>query len=81
MEELAVVVDSNGVVVRLPREVLFRVRVDACCKRCFRKANGVDCDRRGSCFGRLGGDELVQRARNGCESKLLDNVRHGGSER
>lgn len=42
MEELAVVVDSHGVVVRLPREVLFRVRVDACCKRCFRKANVVD---------------------------------------
>lgn len=33
IEELAVVVDSHGVVIRLPWEVLFGVRVDAGGKR------------------------------------------------
>jgi len=40
--ELAVVVDSHGVVVRLSWEVLFGVRVDACCKRCVWEVNVVD---------------------------------------
>ena len=44
MEELAVVVHSHGVVVSLPREILFGVRVDACCKRRVWEANVVDCN-------------------------------------
>lgn len=79
--ELAVVVDSHGVVVHLPWEALFGVGVDACSKRRLWEVDLVHCDRLGGGFGRLGGDELVQRARDGREAKLLDNVRHDGPEK
>lgn len=39
---LAVVVHSHGVVVSLPRQVLFGVRVDACCKSSLWEVDVVD---------------------------------------
>lgn len=40
--DLAVVVDSHGVVIRLPREVLFGIRVDAYRKSSLWEVNVVD---------------------------------------
>lgn len=44
-QDLAIVKHSHRVVVRLPREVLFGVRVDASCKRRVWEFNFVHCDR------------------------------------
>ena len=74
---LAVVVHSHGVVVGLPWEVLSGVHVDACCEGRVWQTNVVDKYGCGGSFGRMGGNELVEGARDSCEAVLFDGICHG----
>lgn len=64
-------------VVGLSWEVLSGVRVDARCEGRVWQTNVVDRDGCGGFFGRLGGNELVEGARDSCEAVLFDGICHG----
>lgn len=64
-------------VVGLPWEVLSGVHVDACCEGRVWQTNVVDKYGCGGSFGRMGGNELVEGARDSCEAVLFNGICHG----